>query len=101
MEESKTYLAITGTINKENMAEVPNYLGQVMQIFSANGGIPVGRYKTIEPLLEDESPDMMAMIEFPGADVIKEMVAGEEFTSLADLRAKVFSKLNMTIVGNM
>ena len=45
MEDSKTFLVITAIVNKQNIAEVPEYLGSVMKIFGQNGGKPVGRYK--------------------------------------------------------
>ena len=37
MEENKTFLVITAIVNKQNIAEVPEYLGSVMQIFGQNG----------------------------------------------------------------
>ena len=51
MVENKTFLVITAIINKQNIAEVPEYLGSVMQIFGQNGGKPIGRYKTVNALV--------------------------------------------------
>ena len=101
MEAKKTFLVITAIVNKQNIAEVPEYLGSVMQIFGQNGGKPLGRYKTINSLLGEESPEMMAVIEFDSPNIIKDMVNGEAFTSLAEQRARVFTKLNMIISQNM
>ncbi|MEP0131884.1 MAG: DUF1330 domain-containing protein [Eudoraea sp.] len=100
MEESKTFLVITAIVNKQNIAEVPEYLGSVMQIFGQNGGKPIGRYKTINALVGEESPEMMAVIEFDNPKTIENMVTGEAFNSLAEQRARVFSKLNMIISQN-
>jgi len=100
MEVDKTFLVITAIVNKQNIAEVPEYLGSVMQIFSQNGGKPVGRYKTINALVGEDSPEMMAVIEFDSSEVIESMVKGEAFNSLAEQRARVFSKLNMIISQN-
>ena len=44
---------------------------------------------------------MIAIIEFPNAGIIKDMVNGKEFMSLSDMRSRVFSKLNMMICGGM
>ena len=72
MEENKTFLVITAIVNKQNIAEVPEYLGSVMQIFGQNGGKPVGRYKTVNALVGEESPEMMAVIEFDNAKIIED-----------------------------
>ncbi len=100
MEENKTFLVITAIVNKQNIAEVPEYLGSVMQIFGQNGGKPVGRYKTVNALVGEESPEMLAVIEFDNPKTIEDMVKGEAFNSLTEQRARVFSKLNMIIGQN-
>lgn len=101
MEENKTFLVITAIVNKQNIAEVPEYLGSVMQIFGQNGGKPVGRYKTVNALVGEESPEMIAVIEFDNPKTIEDMVKGEAFNALAEQRARVFSKLNMIISQNL
>lgn len=101
MEANKAFLVITAIVDKQNIAEVPEYLGSVMQIFGKNGGKPVGRYKTINSLIGDESPEMMAVIEFDSPKTIEDMVNGKSFKSLAEQRARVFTKLNMIISQNM
>ena len=101
MEANKTFLVITAIVNKQNIAEVPEYLGSVMQIFGQNGGKPVGRYKTINALLVEESPEMMAVIEFDDPRTIVDMIDGEAFNSLAEQRTRVFTKLNMIISQTM
>jgi len=101
MENSKTFLVITAIVSKQNIAEVPEYLGSVMQIFGQSGGKPVGRYKTINPLIGEDSPEMMAIIEFDNPETIENMVKGEAFNALAEQRARVFTKLNMIISQNM
>jgi uncharacterized protein (DUF1330 family) len=101
MEENKTFLVITAIVNKLNIAEVPEYLGSVMQIFGQNGGKPVGRYKTVNALVGEESPEMMAVIEFDNPKTIEDMVNGEAFNALSEQRARVFNKLNMIISQTM
>ncbi len=97
MESNKVLLVITANVNKQNIAELPEYLGAVMQIFVQNGGKPVGRYKTVNSLMGEDSPEMMAIVAFDDAQTIKDLVSGEAFQGLADLRERVFSKLNMLI----
>ena len=101
MEENRTFLVITAIVNKQYIAELPEYLGSVMQIFGQNGGKPVGRYKTVNSLVGEESPEMMAVIEFANPEIIEDMVKGESFNTLADQRARIFTKLNMIISQSM
>lgn len=101
MEENKPLLVISAIVNKQNMNELQEYLGSVMQIFGKNGGKAVGRYKTIEQLSGEDTPEMIAIIEFSDTQIIKDMIAGTEFQGLTDMRARVFSKLNMMICGGM
>jgi uncharacterized protein (DUF1330 family) len=99
--ETKTFLVITAIVNKQNASEVPDYLGSVMQIFGKNGGKQFARLKTIDSLVGEDSPEMMAVIEFDSPEVISEMIKGEEFNALADQRTRVFSKLNLMISQNL
>ncbi len=101
MEDKKTFLIITAIVNKQNIAELAEYLGSVMKIFGQSGGKPVGRYKTINALVGEESPEMMAVIEFDNPGSIEDMVRGEAFNDLAEQRSRVFTKLNMIISQNM
>ncbi|GEM_PF-1420955 len=101
MEDTKALLVINAIVNKQNAAELQDYLGSVMQIFGKNGGKPIGRYKTVEPLTGEDFPEMIAIIEFADLDVIKNMVNGNEFTALSDMRTRVFSKLNMMVCESM
>jgi uncharacterized protein (DUF1330 family) len=101
MEAKKTFLVITAIVNKQHLGEVPGYLESVMQIFGQNGGKPIGRYKTVHSLVGEESPEMMAILEFDNPKTIEDMVNGEAFNALAEQRARVFSKLNMLISQSM
>ena len=101
MSENNSVLVISAIVNKKNISELQGYLGGVMQIFGKNGGKPVGRFKTAEQLIGEDGPEMLAMIEFPDSATIRDMVNGEDFQSLSEVRARVFSKLNMMICDGM
>ncbi len=64
-----------------------------MQIFTKNGGIPLYRFKKVEVLIGDKSPEMTAIIEFPSTEIIKKMIESDDFVALSDLRSRVFSEL--------
>ena len=74
---------------------------QVWNGFGKNGGKQFARLKTIDSLVGEDSPEMMAVIEFDSQEVISEMIKGEEFNALADQRTRVFSKLNLMISQNL
>jgi uncharacterized protein (DUF1330 family) len=101
MTEKKTTLVINAIINKENMADLQTYLGGIMPIFMKNGGVPIGRYKATDRIDGVEGSDIIALFQFPNAETIKTTINSENFKALAELRARVFSKLNMTICGEM
>ena len=42
-------------------------------------------------------PRISAVVEFPSAEVIKNMIEGEEFNSLSQIRAEAFKKLDLMI----
>lgn len=101
MTDNKAFLIINAIVNKENMAEVQAYLGNVMPVFGKNGGRPVARLKTVEQLVGSDGPEMVGILEFPSADAIKKMVESDDFTALAESRAKAFQKLDMLICEEM
>jgi uncharacterized protein (DUF1330 family) len=101
MEERKTTLVINAIINKENAAELQTYLGNIMPVFIKNGAVPIGRYKATDRLDGQQGSDIIAIFQFPDAEAIKTTINSESFKALAELRARVFSKLDMTICSEM
>ncbi len=101
MSVTKAFLVINAIVNKENMADVNTYLESTLPLFGKNGGKPIARYKTLEQLAGEESPEMIGIMEFPSGGIIKQMINGKDFMELADLRAKAFTKLNMMICDEM
>ena len=98
---SDSILVINAVINKENKTELQGYLNQMMQIFKDNGGKPIARYKTVEILVGNNSPEMIAIISFKDSETIKEMINGEDYKSLSELRSRVFKKLNLVICSGL
>ncbi|MFT4601346.1 MAG: hypothetical protein ACI857_001526 [Arenicella sp.] len=101
MSDTKSILVINAIINKANMAELPAYLGAIGPIFGKNGGSPLGKYKGAEQISGEDGPDIISVMQFPNAEAIKTAVNSDEFKALAELRARVFSKLNLTICEEM
>jgi uncharacterized protein (DUF1330 family) len=101
MEEAKTLLVINAIVDKQNMAKLQEYLGSVMQVFGKNGGKPIGRYKVVEDLEGENSPEMIAMIAFKDTQTIRDMINGEDYQGLEEARSKVFKKLNLVICNEL
>ncbi len=97
MKDQKEILVITAVVNKAHVDELPTYLEQVQLIFGKNSAKPIGRYKTVQNVVGTDSPEIISIFEFDNSDAINTMLQSEEFTGLAELRARVFSKLNMVL----
>ena len=93
----KTVLVINAVVSQEHKHELQSYLSQMMQIFKDNGGKPVGRYKTIEKIKGSQAPEMIAIISFENAETVKNMLEGDQYKSLHELRERVFSDLKIVI----
>lgn len=99
--EQQSYLVINAIVNQENKAELSEYLDKTLQVFKANGGKPVGKYKAIQSLGGEESPEMIAIIAFPDDQKIKEMMKSKDFKNLGELRSRVFDKLNLVLCSEL
>lgn len=97
MSDQKAILVVTAKVNKDKMEDLKSYLAQAGPLTGKYGGQPIARYKTIEEITGEQSPELISVTEFPSAEVINEMVNSKEFTDLEGLRSRVFVKLNMMI----
>ena len=95
MTNNNAILVINAIVNKENMAELPTYLEGIKQVFGKYGAKPVARYKTVEQLAGEDSPEMVSISSFENVEAIQTLIKSEEFRALSELRARVFSKLNI------
>ncbi len=50
-----------------------------MPILMAGGGKLVGRYKITEQLVGDDGPKLMAILEYPNAHAVNDLIDGEAF----------------------
>ena len=99
--ENNSILMINAVVNKMNKAELQDYLSQMMLVFKANGGRAVARYRAVENIVGDDSPEMIAIISFPDPQTIKDMINGEGYKKLAEMRSRVFEKLNLVICSGL
>ena len=93
----KSVLVINAIVNKEHKQELQGYLSQMMQIFTENGGNPLGRYKTLEKIKGSQAPEMIALVLFENPETIHKMLEGDRYKSLSELRERVFSDLKIVL----
>ena len=101
MTEEKTFLLINTIPNHENMEAFQLYISKIIPLFQSYGGKGLGRYKTLEQVMGDSGIKASAIFEFPSAKSIKEMIAGEEFSSLNDLRKEAYKKVDLMICESL
>ena len=92
-----TVLVINAVVDEEHKSELKGYLSQMMQIFKEYDGKPLARYKTIEKIKGSQAPEMIAIVSFENAEIIKTMLDGNKYKSLSELRERVFSVLKIVL----
>lgn len=90
MTESKTYLVVNAIPNTDDMASFQAYLSQIVGVFKKFGGSGMQRWKTAEQVMGHGGIKTIAVVEFPTAQLIKDMMASEDFNALNDLRKKAY-----------
>jgi uncharacterized protein (DUF1330 family) len=101
MSDTPAFLIITAIPNPDKMEVVQAYLSKIMPVLMAGGGKPVGRYRVTNQIVGEGGPEMMALLEFSDEKSIADMVEGEAFTALADLREEAFLQLNLMVSSPM
>lgn len=90
MTENKTYLVVNAIPNTDDLASFQSYLSQIVGVFQQYGGSGMQRWKTVEQVMGNGGIKAMAVFEFPSAQSVKDMIAGEAFNSLNELRQKAY-----------
>lgn len=97
METTPAILVINATPHAHMQAELQEYLGQIIPIFTSHGGKMISRARTIEQVIGENGPALTANFEFPSADAIRAMLASAEFNALNELRSAVYQRLDLMI----
>jgi uncharacterized protein (DUF1330 family) len=101
MTDTPTFLIINAIPNPEKMEQVQAYLSQVMPVLVSGGGKPIGRYRVTNQVVGEGGPKMMALLEYPDEKSVTDMINGEAFVALADLRSEAFLQLNLMMGSPM
>lgn len=101
MTDSSVFLIINAIPNPEKMQQVQAYLSQIMPVLVASGGRPIGRYQITQQIVGEGGPKMMALLEYPNEKSITEMINGQAFSDLSELRSEAFLQLNIMISSQM
>tara|TARA_B110000211_G_C14066185_1_gene547758 strand:- start:716 stop:1018 length:303 start_codon:yes stop_codon:yes gene_type:complete len=95
----KKYLLATGKINKENMGLLQEYSANTSKLMEAAGGKLISVFFTEEVLFGDNIPETLAVIEFPDAESIRNVINSGDYKKGIPLREKCFTELNY-FIGN-
>ncbi|MBK9105134.1 MAG: DUF1330 domain-containing protein [Saprospiraceae bacterium] len=87
---NKTYLIVNAIPNTGDIPSFQSYLSQIIGIFTKFGGTNMQRFKTTEQVMGQGGIKAIAVVEFPDAQSIRDMVASEDFNGLNDLRKKAY-----------
>ena len=101
MENKKAILIVAAVVNKDKMEDLTSYLQKAGPLTDQYGGKGLARYKTLENISGDQSPEILSVTEFPSAETIKVLVNSAEYKALDNLRSTAFTKLNMIISESM
>lgn len=89
---NKTFLIVNAVPNTEDMASFQSYLSQIVGIFTKFGATNMQRFKTTEQVMGQGGIKAVAVFEFPNPQAIKDMIAGEDFNALNELRKKAYKQ---------
>lgn len=92
MSENKAYLIVNAVPNLEDVASFQSYLSQIVVVFKKFGGSNMQRFKTVEQVMGQGGIKAIAVLEFPSAQAIKDMISSDDFTSLNELRKKAYTR---------
>ena len=101
MSEAKAFLVINATPNPENMSLLPEYLSGMMPVFGKFQGEMLSKYKVSEQLVGNGQTKMIAIISFANTQNAKAVIESDEYKALAELRAKVFTNLDIMLSEGM
>ena len=96
---NKTYLIVNAIPNTGDIPSFQSYLSQIIGIFTKFGGTNMQRFKTTEQIMGQGGIKAIAVVEFPDAQSIRDMIASEDFHSLDELRKKAFVREVDLMIG--
>lgn len=96
---NKTYLIVNAIPNTGDISSFQSYLSQIIGIFIKFGGTNMQRFKTTEQVMGQGGIKAIAVVEFPDAQSIRDMIASEDFHSLDELRKKAFAREVDLMIG--
>ena len=96
---NKAYLIVNAIPNTGDIPSFQSYLSQIIGIFTKFGGTNMQRFKTTEQVMGQGGIKTIAIVEFPDAQSIRDMIASEDFHSLDELRKKAFAREVDLMIG--
>ena len=95
MSDTPAFLVVTSTPNPDKMDLMEKYASQIMPILMKGGGEPVSRYGVVEQLRGEGAPKSIAVVKFPSAQAIKDVLATDAYKALEELRTQAFKSVDI------
>lgn len=84
----------TGTLNAGGEQHLERYAQMVIPLLSACGAQVRGRYKGIEALVGDSVLDLVAVIDFPNRETMKDFLASDAYQAALAHRNQAFQSIS-------
>ena len=99
--EEKTVLVVNARPNPDEKTALEAYLSQSSALFKAVGGKPLAKYAIQATIIGDQKFSLVSMLEFPDAEVVKNVFESDAYKQLIPLRDKAFLELNAFITQSL
>lgn len=93
----KVLMIVNATPNPKEQEAYEYYASHVGPIFKQFGGMPFAKYKVSETIVGNQAIQVVAIMQFPNDNAIKNAFDSEAYKSLLPYRNKAFSNLTVLI----
>lgn len=93
----KSLMIVNAVLNPDQKAAFTYYSEESAHLFEKAGGHLVGKYKISESLIGDTKLELVAIVEFPNSEIIKDFLDSEDYKTLLPFRDVAFYELDVFI----
>lgn len=94
---TKIILIIIATINPNEREALAQYLEEMNVFYTEVGAIPISKHKISEVIMGEETPNLVAILEFPDRASVDRVFNSKRYQKLVALREKAFIKVSVVL----
>jgi uncharacterized protein (DUF1330 family) len=95
MSDTPSFLVVSSILKPEKVGLLHEYMGRALPALMSTGGKPIGRYRAIEQLLGDDGPTLVAILEFPTSQAMRDALASDAFHAIDEMRDEIFERIDL------